>query len=194
MNILFFDTETTGIPADYRAPVTDTDNWPRLVQLAFCTYVDDRHVNTEDCIIKPNGFEIPAEASAIHGITTERALAEGVELCPIMKLFSVLVQEADLIVGHNISFDRKIIGAEFIRCGIEDFLHGKPRVCTMMTSTSYCQIPSPRGWGYKWPKLQELHKTLFGYEFDGAHDAKADIVATAKCYFELVKRGVIANG
>ena len=35
---LFFDTETTGLPKDWKAPISDLDNWPRLVQIAWSHY------------------------------------------------------------------------------------------------------------------------------------------------------------
>ena len=76
---LFFDTETTGLPRNWKAPVTDLNNWPRLVQLAYLYYdADGKKIMGGDCIIKPEGFTIPTDASRVHGITTERALEEGV--------------------------------------------------------------------------------------------------------------------
>lgn len=72
-----------------------------------------------------------------------------------------------------------------------DILHGKPRICTMLESVYHCKIPFGYKKGYKWPKLTELYKTLFNEEFEGAHGALADIEATAKCFFELKKLGVI---
>ena len=62
----------------------------------------------------------------------------------------------------------------------------------MKCSADFCAIPSnsPYG-GYKWPKLEELYRKLFGYTFDGAHDALADVEATRKCYFELKKKGIL---
>ena len=82
---LFFDTETTGIPQDYKAPCTDTDNWPRLVQLGWIL-TDSRgnELRRGNRIVRPEGFEIPAAASDVHGITTERALAEGEPLRDVM--------------------------------------------------------------------------------------------------------------
>jgi len=58
-----------------------------------------------------------------------------------------------------------------------------------MKSTNYCGILGE--YGVKWPKLRELHIKLFGTEFDGAHDASADIAATKKCFFELKRIGIL---
>jgi len=75
---LFFDTETTGLPRNWKAPVTDLNNWPRLVQLAYLLYDENGNkITGGDYIIKPEGFTIPINASRIHGISTERAIREG---------------------------------------------------------------------------------------------------------------------
>lgn len=192
MKILFFDTETTGLPKDYKAPITDTDNWPRLVELAFILTENDSELLRFEGIVKPDGFEIPQGATDTHGITTERALKEGYPISEILDLFNDAVEQADLLVGHNISFDRKIMGAENMRDDRIDHMHGKPRICTMWTSTNYCELPGKFN-RYKWPQLQELHVKLFGDEFDGVHGALADIEATKRCYEELVALDVITE-
>lgn len=193
MKILFFDTETTGTPKNYRAPLTDFDNWPRLVQLAWIQVDGDdlAVMKSFDTLIKPEGFEIPQEAIAIHGITTERASLEGMKLKDALAMFSLALANCDMIVGHNISFDRNIIGSEMLRMGFEDSLHGKPRICTMNAGTNFCQLPGK--YGYKWPKLSELHEKLFKEPFESAHNAKADIYATAKCFFAMCQRGIISE-
>ena len=184
---LFFDTETTGLPKDWNAPA---DQFPRLVQLAWLIYNEKQElINSGDFIIRPEGFEIPKQASDIHGTTNEIALEKGFDLRKLMISFKMIMEEATYIIGHNLSFDRKIIRGELIRCGIEYDSSEKVKICTMHSSTKYCKLEGKRG--YKWPKLQELHKVLFGKEFEGAHDAMADIRATAKCFWELKRLGVI---
>ncbi len=187
---LLFDTETTGLPLNWKAPVTKIDNWPRLVQIAWLTYNNNGEpIEQKDYIIYPDGFSIPKEASKVHRITTERAKKEGVKLETILTEFANLIEQADYIVAHNINFDEKIIGSEFIRNKIANKLFSKPRLCTMKASTNYCKLPGR--YGYKWPKLSELHIKLFGKDFEGAHDAAADIRATGKCFWELKKLKLI---
>ena len=181
---LFFDTETTGLPKNYKAPVTKTDNWPRLVQIAWMTYdAEGKAIDQKEYIIKPENFTIPKAASNVHGISTEKAIAEGVDLKTVLEEFAELINKADYIVAHNISFDEKIVGAEFIRKNIKTQLFKKERLCTMQASTNYCKLPGP--YGYKWPKLSELHIKLFGKDFENAHDAAADIGATANCFWKM---------
>ena len=187
---LFFDTETTGLPRNWKAPVTDLNNWPRMIQIAwiFCDQNGTR-MESDQFIIKPEGFIVPADASRVHGITTERASREGEDLESVLIKFKELVDRADYIVAHNISFDEKIVGAEFLRKGIQTDFERKPKLCTMQASTDYCKLPGP--YGYKWPKLSELHIKLFGKDFEEAHDASVDINATEKCFWEMRKIGLI---
>ena len=187
---LFFDTETTGLPKNWKAPVTDLNNWPRMIQIAWILCdKDGNRIETETHIIKPENFEIPVDASRVHGITTERAMNEGEDLERILSKFNALVERCEYIVAHNISFDEKIIGAEFLRKRIQSNFNSKRKLCTMQSSTNYCKISGP--YGYKWPKLSELHIKLFGVDFEGAHDALADINATEKCFWEMRKVGLI---
>jgi DNA polymerase-3 subunit epsilon len=189
---LFFDTETTGLPRNWNAPVSDLNNWPRLVQLAWEFYKDGIKVNEANLIIQPEGFWIPAETSNIHGITTERAMQEGVMLQMALDEFKNLVEKADFLVAHNISFDEKIMGAEFLRKNIPNILESKKTICTKEIATDFCKIPGTNGKeGYKWPKLSELHQKLFGTDFKDSHNAAADVSATSKCFFEMKKIGVI---
>ncbi len=187
---LFFDTETTGLPLNYKAPVAYVDNWPRLVQLAYLYYdKNGKLIEGGDFIIKPQGFVIPPDVAKIHGITHQRAMEEGLPLQNVLNSFAELVEESTFLVAHNMGFDEKILGAEFLRAGMQNLIDKKKKICTMQSSVNFCAIPSPRG--YKWPKLSELHTKLFGHDFDEAHNAAHDINATAKCFWELRKKGVL---
>lgn len=189
---VFFDTETTGLPLNWGAPVSDLANWPRLVQIAWSVYENGQHIDAKDFIVKPEGFTIPDETARIHGITTSRALNEGVALKNVLTEFKNLVSGADVIVAHNISFDEKIIGAEFLRANIENVLALKKTVCTKEISTNFCAIMPANGrGGFKWPKLSELHLKLFGIEFKDSHNARADVDATAKCFWEMKQRNIV---
>ena len=178
---LFFDTETTGLPRNWKAPVYDLNNWPRLVQLAWLRYdKDGNKIAGHHYIIKPEGFTIPSDASRVHGISTEKALSEGVQLQVVLNALQNLISQTSYLVAHNMSFDEKIVGAEFLRNNMSNGIAAKNKICTMEKSTNYCQIDGP--YGYKWPKLSELHYKLFGTEFEEAHNASVDIHATAKCF------------
>jgi len=174
---------------NWKAPVHQLDNWPRLVQIAWQVYDSNGNLLEEhDYVIKPVGFIIPTGASAVHKITTEKALEIGSDLLTILKAFSSSVNACGLLVAHNYSYDYNIMGSELLRNGLENSLYEKEHTCTMNASTEFCKIPGP--YGYKWPKLEELYKILFDESFN-AHDALDDIRATARCFWKLVSLKII---
>lgn len=187
---IFFDTETTGVPMDYNAPASNTRNWPRLVQLGWILTDEKGNTISSGCeIVMPKGYVIPADAVKVHGITTEKATRVGKTLRDVINRFLKDANQAQLIVGHNISFDQHIVGAELYRLDMPDTISNAKSICTMQSSTDFCKIPG--NYGYKWPQLQELYKKLFGTNFEDAHDAMADVKATKKCFLELKRLGII---
>jgi DNA polymerase-3 subunit alpha len=115
---LIFDTETTGLPKSWNAPITDTDNWPRCVQIAWQLHDQMGAVIAHnDFLIKPDGYNIPYDAERIHGISTELAEEQGISLAKGLKLFNEALQKTTFIVGQNLNFDLNIMGCEFHRIG-----------------------------------------------------------------------------
>ena len=191
--ILFFDTETTGLPNNYNAPITAVQNWPRMVQLAFLVYQEDGSLDAKhNYIIKPEGYVIPADATRIHRITTQQALTDGQDLGQVLNLFYQAIGESSILIGHNVEFDKAIAGAEFIRKKMDTkALLSTRSFCTMKDKNvvNFCKIPGK--YGFKWPTLEELHFKLFREQIAEAHDASIDIESTARCFFELLKRRVV---
>jgi DNA polymerase III epsilon subunit-like protein len=189
---LFFDTETTGLPKNYQAPLDDFSNWPRIVQIAWSLYDElGNHWESYSYIIKPVGYIIPDEVAKIHRITQERALREGVDLQIALDHFLKDALSASYLVAHNIDFDEKMVGSELLRAGQgRTPFGGSNRICTMKSSVNFCKIDNGRG-SYKWPNLTELYKILFDSSFPEAHDALVDVQACAKCFFELKRRGIL---
>jgi DNA polymerase-3 subunit epsilon len=188
---LIFDCETTGLPRNWKAPVSDLENWPRVIQLAWSLYDKaDQQLESGAHLVRPEGFIIPSDVQRIHGITTEQALIEGKELQSVLLEFNAAVEKSEILVAHNIRFDESVISAEFLRRQLKPPFAGKKRICTMTQSTELCRIQGP--YGYKWPTLSQLHRELFQSGYEEAHDAGADVAACAKCFFELKRRNVIA--
>ncbi|HRJ31443.1 MAG TPA: DNA polymerase III subunit alpha [Cyclobacteriaceae bacterium] len=190
---LIFDTETTGVPHNKTAPITDLDNWPRLVQLAWQLHDHKGKLITQNnYLIKPEGFNIPYKAEQIHGISTQRAMEEGHDLKTTLDSFLIDLERTSVLVGHNIEFDINIIGAELIRKSIdpEKFL-SLAKVDTGLSSIEFCQLAGGIGGRLKMPRLTELHEKLFGKDFGDAHDAAYDVAATARCFFGLLQKKVV---
>lgn len=189
---LIFDTETTGLPKDWNAPLEDLDNWPRLVQLAWQVHDKfGRLISAQNYIVKPEGFTIPYNAEKIHGISTKRALAEGHDLAQVLDIFTADLEKAEVTIGHNIEFDNNIVGAEYLRKEKPNHAGAMESIDTKDVSTNFCAIPGGRGGKFKWPTLTELHQKLFGVGFDDAHDAAYDVDATARCFFGLLRESVV---
>ena len=190
---LFLDTETTGLPARFDAPASDSANWPRMVQIAFlrCNK-SGKVIEKGNHIIRPEGFTIPEEVVRIHGISTRKALRQGISLEKALVEFSCHLEDSEMLIGHNIGFDQGIVGAEFHRKGFyesADVLDQIDKFCTMKGSAAYCRIPGQRG--FKWPRLSELHMSLFRKGFRHAHDAMKDVEICRKCFFKLREMGAI---
>ena len=189
---IIFDTETTGLPRSWNAPITDTDNWPRVVQIAWQLHNEMGEViESKDYLIDPDGFNIPYDSEQIHGISTALAKDQGVPLVDVLNEFNIALTKAKFVVGQNVKFDLNVWGCEYHRMGIESPM-GEMDVldtCTEVTA-GLCQIPGGRGGRFKLPTLTELHQFLFNQPFGEAHNATADVEATTRCFFELMRRGV----
>ncbi|PQJ80592.1 DNA polymerase III subunit alpha [Polaribacter porphyrae] len=186
---LIFDTETTGLPKSWNAPITDTDNWPRCIQIAWQLHDEMGNlVEHNDFLVQPDGFNIPYDAERIHGISTELAEEQGIELEKGLQLFNEALKKTKFIVGQNVGFDINIMGCEFHRLNVENNLTSLPILDTCTERTALlCQIPGGRGGKFKLPTLTELHNHLFGVGFGEAHNATADVEATTRCFLELIR-------
>ncbi len=192
---LIFDTETTGLPKRWNAPISDSDNWPRCIQIAWQLHDDKGAViEHQDYLVKPDGFNIPYDAEKIHGISTELAAEQGISLVEVLEKFNEALSKTKFVVGQNVGFDVNIMGAEFFREGITNELENLPVLDTCTETTALlCQIPGGRGGKFKLPTLTELHEFLFGDKFGEAHNATADVEATARCFFELIRKKVFTK-
>ncbi|WP_281986722.1 DNA polymerase III subunit alpha [Aquimarina aggregata] len=189
---LIFDTETTGLPKRWDAPISDSDNWPRCIQIAWQLHdAMGNCIEHQDYLVKPDGFNIPYDAEKIHGISTELADQDGITLQEVLEKFNIALSKTKFVVGQNVGFDVNIMGAEFYRLGVENDLQNLPVLDTCTeTTASLCQIPGGRGGKFKLPTLTELHQHLFGVAFGEAHNATADVEATTRCFLELIRKQI----
>jgi DNA polymerase-3 subunit alpha len=239
---LIFDTETTGLPEDYNAPVSNGENWPRLVQLAWQLHRENGDlIRAQNFIVKPKDFSIPFNSAKVHGITTERANKEGKELEQVLQAFNEDLKNSKYLIGHNINFDINIVGAEFLRAQInaEDVFSQslndlekikeirqleekvkaskdstrvktlKSEISTLSTQYNLTSLSNPTNaidtvgnWELMEydldsrsytnsrllrPNLSKLYVSIFKEQFDEAHNAAADVEASARVFFELLR-------
>lgn len=192
---LIFDTETTGLPRNWAAPISDTDNWPRCIQIAWQLHdAMGNLIEHQDYLVQPEGFNIPYDAERIHGISTELAQAQGIPLSEVLEKFNTALSKAKFIVGQNVGFDVNIMGCEFYRLGVNSPMATLPVLdtCTEVTA-ELLKLPGGRGGKFKLPTLTELHSYLFNVPFAEAHNATADVEATTRCFLELIRREIFTK-
>jgi|HubBroStandDraft_1064217.scaffolds.fasta_scaffold55699_2 DNA polymerase-3 subunit epsilon len=194
MRTLVFDTETTGLPL-FKEP-SEHPGQPHLVQLAAYLMDDGTEVDACDVIVKPDGWTIPDELAALHGISTERALAEGEPLEGVIGKFLMMADNADMLSAFGFDFDRRIMRIAMLRAGMD-----KPNIdawgarfktfCVMRAATPLCKLPPTDAMmaagrkTFKTPKLAEAVECLLGEKLEGAHNALHDVRATVRLHYLL---------
>jgi hypothetical protein len=205
MKFIVYDTETTGLPASKNAKMTSTELWPYIVQLSYLKYDSERnHLQEKDSIIKiPENVIMDEKNIAIHGITNEVSQTKGVSLIRVIDDFINDISDVDLLIGHNLEFDLKMMVVELFRIINEstdevvkqtysekmDKLYSLNKYyCTMQNSINLCKLPNPNkkyGDQYKYPRLDELHTHLFGKKPQKLHNSLNDIMVTFRCFYKL---------
>jgi len=191
---LFFDCETTGLPQVRFFSAEVVDRWPRLVQLAWARYDAAGNVlEGRNSIIRPDGFKIPPDSTRIHGISDAEARRVGRGAAEVLDEFlEAATAPGTVLVAHNFEYDRNVVSGELIRAMKPLAFLELTGICTMKSTTDLVRLPRPGGgFGYKWPTLTELHTWVFGFSYDGAHDAARDLEACARCFFSLLGHGQI---
>ena len=203
MQFFFFDTETNGLPRNYKAPPTQIENWPEIISMAWevWTYLDHTwtFVRAESYLVQPpEGIIWNKEAEHVHGISYVKASSEGLPIKSLLQKVEKELLQATHVVAHNLTFDRSIILASMFRhLGAAKWTIAK-NICTMIETISICKIISSSPYAtaidpYKWPRLQELHQFLFKKDWEGiAHEALSDVQCMRTCYRELIARGCLA--
>lgn len=197
MPILGFDTETTGL-VNTRAEPTHPSQ-PHLVQLAAVLMSDDgqRELGVLGAIVRPDGWEIPASAAAVHGITTDLALQVGLPLPVVLAMFNQIARLATSHVAHNVDFDLRVLQAAFHRVGKLSSMHPLNARCTKDLATPVVNLPPTARMlaaGFNKPKpptLDECWDFLFQEKLTGAHDALVDARGCVRVFFELTRLGRI---
>jgi len=186
--LLFIDTETTGIPKNWAAPYEHDADWPHSVQVAWAVYTKHGQlVKTENHYVRNDGFIITEAAESIHGITNEFLAQHGENRKEIFAgLAADMYQYQPLVVGHFMKLDYHMAGVDFFRSGLDNPLANLPTFCTMNASAAFLLYPNQN-----YLRLGELYERLFDQPLQNQHNAFDDMKATAKCFFELLRRGDI---
>lgn len=194
MNYLIFDASWEGKPKSYKAPVTDTFVWPRLVHLSWIILGEDLKPQKDfDFIVKPKDKPFDPEKIKRCAIDEEDIKTKGQDLVDILNAFKNSIEETDFVWAHNLKLNENVVGAEFIRAGIRHNLHNAASFCLMQESTFFCRLPGKGGRGYKWPSLPELHSILFKKGYAPSGNARADVIAASRSFIMLMKAGQLED-
>ena len=189
VRVLVVDTETTGLPRRNARDGPAAVRWPRLVEAAWLLLEETGDVLVEEShLIRPEGFTVPRQATAVHAIPDALAREEGEALADVLAGLMRGVDAAGLVVGHNVAFDLGVIRSELARAGMEDRSRTLPTCCTMKRGARLAGTRGPRE--NRWPKLEELHVRLFAEPYTGRHRALGDARACARCYLAMKKMGL----
>lgn len=202
--LLAFDTETTGLPL-WGDPSEDPRQ-PHLVALA-CLHVTTKTVagaTTRDeqssyRIVRPNGWVIPADVQAIHGISTELAMDEGVPLIDVVGPWIEMMEKGTRRIAFGAPFDVRIMRIAMIQAGYpkevsNTLIDRCPVLDVQRAATALCNLPPTDKMmaagrkSAKTPTLAEAIKVLFGEDLPDAHNAMADTYATVRIWDHLEAR------
>jgi len=203
MKVLVFDTETTGLPEENNVSILDTFRWPYIVQLSFIYYDSEINdvIDYYDNVIKlPDNITIPEDSTKIHGITNEIMREKGINIKTALKKFNDTLKDCDIVIAHNISFDKRMIMVECIRNKITQYFtrgqNKKPEFCTMKNSKNICKIKMINFKGeeyFKTPKLSELYSFIFKEEPKNLHNSFVDVLLCLRSYFVIIENRDIIN-
>jgi len=188
MKVLVFDTETSGLPVERNGSIYNSFNWPYIVQLSYIIYdsetnrligLEDDYINIPDTVIMDPG------SVKIHKITSDQ-LRNGIDIKQALEKFNRYAVNADLLVAHNVSFDKRMVIVEGIRNKIK--MNITDTYCTMKNSINLCKIEMTNKAGdkyFKYPKLSELYVKLFNFEPKNTHNALVDILICLRCFCKM---------
>ena len=187
-NLLFIDTESSGLPKKWNAPYSKVNNWPFSVQVSWLVYGPQGNlIKQEDHYIKDDDFKITPAALEIHGITREFLNEHGQPRHQVMQLLAQdILNYQPLLVGHFMELDYHVISADFFRSGVENPAVNAKMFCTMLATKQLARNPQS-----KYMRLGDLYEMLFKQPLLHQHNALVDAKATSECFFELNKRGEI---
>ncbi len=186
---LIFDCSGIDKPKSWKAPFSDTFNWPRIIHMSWI--ILDKSLNPiddYDQIIIPEGFSFSKDIQKRCHIDQEDIDEKGAPLEDVLNAFEKCLSQAEHVIAHNMNFNENTLAAEFLRKGIRHSLFLKDRICLMQESTFFCKIPN-KGRGYKWPTLTELHSIIFKKAFSPPNNARADVIAATRCFKALMMAG-----
>ena len=190
---LIFDCSGSEKVKDYKIPFSNYFSWPKVVHLSWIVLNSEfKPVEDFDCILTGEGRTISEDAAKFAKIDPEDIEKKGIDVEKALEAFNKSVEKSEYIFAHNLNSNENILAAEFMRNTMDIPMFKKERFCLMQEGTYFCKLPSKTG-GYKWPTLPELHAACFHTTYTPANNARADVIAAARCFIKLMKSGKLED-
>jgi hypothetical protein len=191
---LVFDVTGREKAADFKAPFSNTKAWPKLMHVSWIVLnAELKPLEDFDYIVSLEEGETYTEDMLKYGkLDAEDIEKKSTPIEKILADFNASMDKAEYVVAHNYSGNSNILAAEFLRNTKDLKLFKKPSICIMQEGTYYCKIPSRRD-GYKWPSLSELHAVCFQTTYTPPNNARADVIASARCFIKMMKSGALED-
>ena len=189
MNYLIYDISAHRKISNWKAPFTDTFNWPRILHISWIL-LDDQFKPLVDfnAYAEHPGFKVNEQMLELGHIEAEEYFENTSPVKDVMEHFAKVIEKTDVSFSFNQAYNENIAGAEFLRTGVKHDLFKKENFCLMRESTFFCALPG-KGGKMKWPTLNELHAILFNQKYSPSGNARADVIAAARCFIKLMKLG-----
>ena len=183
---LILDVSANGDPKNWKRPADDVFNWPRLTQLSWLVYNEERELVAQaNDLIKPQGWKVPKKMETKYHLTTEKLEAEGIPVREALEKLVPQIDAAKYIIAHNVTFCEGVLTSEMTRLSMPHRLEVADKYALMQEAAWYTKLPA-RGGRYKWPSLQDIHVKMFQARYANAGEAYADVATTAIVFFGLL--------
>jgi DNA polymerase-3 subunit alpha len=208
-NIMVLDIETTGIPQkQYKyGPYYDFKksckyDSSRIVQISWSIHTQNGlSVASNDFIVKPNNFIIPYSATEVHGISTEKALREGIDINNVFTILKNDIKTVKYIVAHCLYFDINVLLSELFReqkISMIYRINAFEKICTGEGTRQLLELPVNDKYitingEYKMPKLSELYSWCFKKKITNEHNSKYDTENLVQIFFYLKRNFNLTN-
>lgn len=193
MNYLIYDVSGHRAVTNWKAPFTDTFNWPRILHISWILLDENlKPIADYNAYAEQPELRVGEEMLESVHLEPEEYEANKTDVKLIMQRFADDIEKADYVFSFNQEYNENIAGAEFLRTGVKHTLFKKENFCLMRESTYYCALPG-KGGKFKWPTLNELHAVLFQQKYTPSGNARADVIAAARCFIKLKKLGELED-
>jgi DNA polymerase-3 subunit epsilon len=167
-SLAVFDLETTGLDLEQARIVT-----------ACAVLIDEIGQVTgsnSEWLANP-GIEIPEAASIVHGVTTEKARANGRSskevISEILQTLRGFFNAGIAVVAYNAPYDFTILHHEALRNGLEPLSDPRPIIDPLVLDKFVDQYRSGK-------RTLQVAASVYGVQLSDAHNATADAVAAGK--------------